>query len=532
MSTKNLTEKELMQQAVGRRGFLNFMGKGAVAGAAIAATQVIGCGEDDDTVIPAEEIQWDEETDIVIMGAGGAGLTAAIVAREADADVIVLEKAEAVGGTTAVSGGVLQASSTEQQRTLAMVMGDTPAKHAEYWYKASEKVADQERLQWLASEAPKSIQFLVDHGLEIETVYGVSHMPMVEDSLMVSRIHTMVPSETAASGARLVEALKAAADELNSEIRLQSTVEKLIMTRDGVVAGVRVTTDGEQKHIRARKGVILASGGFDHNKEMAKAYSPQQLWELETGVCYCAPTNTGDGIRLGMAAGGDLASGMSATVGYPGAVMGTTDEVNGLWVNMYGQRFVAEDSHYAYAMRRIFQQQDSIAHAIFDEATAELGGATLGGLFGRWSADLAVEIGNGTLIKADTLEALADAIGAHAVQLQATVAQWNQDMMNGGEDTMFQRRVSLRAMGDGPYYAFRITSVNLGSAGGLRINENAQVLNDKGEAIPGLYGAGWVTGGIVGTFYPGSGTAIATAIATGRAAGAHAAAQQDAMVAG
>jgi fumarate reductase flavoprotein subunit len=520
--------EEQQSRPVGRRGFLSYLGVGAAATAAMAATSVVGCADDDDLVEDADDINWDESTDIVIMGGGGAGLVAAIVALEAGAEVMVLEKADKLGGTTALSGGQVQASGTSFQQSLAMVSDDTPQRHAEYWMQASEGVADRELVELLASEAPNSIQFMVDQGLNYSGIYGVSHMPQVAPDLMVPRIHIPEADEenVLSGGARHVDVLKTAAEGLDADIRLESTVDALVTDDEDGVVGVRATVGGEERYIRARKGVIIAAGGFDHNTQMCHTYSPQQLWELETGVCYCAPTNQGDGIRLGQAAGGDLSSGMSATIGYPGATMGSTPGINGIWVNQYGQRFVAEDSHYAHAMRRVFHQQDGKAWAIFDQATAMLGGETLSGLFGRWSADLSSEISSGLILTAPTLTELADTVGIHAGQLEATVAAWNEDVVTNSADTVFERQANIAEIGEGPYYAFPVTSVNLGSCGGLRINTSAQVLDPEGEPIPGLYAAGMAAGGYIGTFYPGSGTAIMGTIVLGRISAAHAAARE------
>lgn len=530
MSDENYESEDKRESGpMDRRGFLSFATKGAMAGAALAATQVIGCGDSQEKVEDEDDIQWDEATELIIMGGGGAGLVAAIVAREAGTEVVVIEKADILGGTTALSGGQVQASGTSTQ--MGAVSGDTPEKHAEYWMQASEGVADPEIVQLLAEEAPNSIKFMEDHGLQYASVYGVSHMPQVDDELMVPRIHIPAGSEddNLQGGAAHVDVLKTSAEDLETDIRMESTVDGLVVDDEDGVVGVRATIGGEPRHIRATKGVIIAAGGFDHSKDMSHTFSPQQLWELETGVCYCTPTNVGEGIQLGMAAGADLASGLSGTIGYPAAVMGTNENINGLWVNRYGQRFVAEDSHYAHKMRKIYSQQGEMAYAIFDQETSELGGETLGGLFGNWSSDLSEEIASGKITKADTLADLADAIGVHAGQLESTVSTWNDEMANGGEDTLFDRQVALRPLGDGPYYAVRITSVNLGSCGGLRINTNAQVLDTEGEPIQGLYAAGMAAGGFIGTFYPGSGTAIMSTIVLGRMAGAHAAANSAEM---
>jgi fumarate reductase flavoprotein subunit len=287
---------------------------------------------------------------------------------------------------------------------------------------------------------------------------------------------------------------------------------------DGEVVGVTATIDGEDVNFGAEKAVILASGGMDWNTNLARAYSPQQLWELETGVCLCAEENTGDGMVMGMGVGADLA-GLGGTIGYPSLRIGRN--FPGIWVNRYGQRFVNEAGHYAYVMRAVFQQENHMAWGIFDDDVAALGGAQIGG----WSEDLSEEIANGTIKTGETLEDLADELGVDATALQATVDRWNADMAST-EDTLYGRTDALEPLETGPWYAARSTSTNLGSCGGLRIDTNARVMSLWGEPIPRLYAAGMVAGGFIGPYYPGSGTAILATVVFGRIAGQNAAATE------
>jgi urocanate reductase len=509
-------------RGLSRRSFLKGSA-GAAAGAGLAVTVIGGSGCED------LDDGWDDSADVIIMGAGGAGLVAAITAAEEGGEVIVLEKGDVIGGTTAVSGGQIQASGTLLQQT--QVTDDSTDKHAAWWLAASEGVADPELLGLLADEAADAVAFMENLGMTYGGLYAVSRIPSVSPDLLRARIHVpeVDPDDVLAGGARHIELLRRRAETLEVRLRLRETVEALYVHhhKDHEIVGVRTRrrlADGseEEWRIRARRGVILCAGGFDHNREMSRAHSPQQLWELDDGVCWSVPTNTGDGIRLGMAAGGDLASGMSATIGYPMATMGASDAVGGLWVNVHGQRFVAEDAHYAFAMRAVFAQERHLAWAIFDDDTAGLGGAALGGLFASWSEDLSDELDDGTLVRADTLEALGTALGCNGEQLQATVNLWNRDMDRDGVDTLLARSRARTRLGDGPYWALRIRSANLGSCGGLRINTRAEVRNRRGEVIRGLYAAGMNAGGFIGTFYPGSGTAVMATLVLGRVAGRNA----------
>ena len=516
---------------ISRRDFV----KGAALGAGVLADAgtLEGCGSAVPAPAPGVPDNWDDEADVVIVGAGGTGLVAAVAALEAalkadpeaEPSVTVLEKASVLGGTTAVSGGEIQASSTMFQ-WAAGVEDDTPEAHLQYWIAAAEGLADPELVRVMAEKAPDNIQWLVDHGVDYISVYGVSPIPYVDPAVMVPRIHVPAGKGEAAqvgTGAVLVETLAGAAREKGANFMLGTPVTGLVRDPDSGVIGVRAGIGGEEVYIEAKKAVILATGGFDHNQGMSRAFSPQQLWALETGECLAAPTNTGDGIKLAMELGADLA-GLDGTIGFASTMVGGAPlaagmpEVPGIWVNRYGQRFVNEGAHYAYAMRAVFQQEQHVAWAIFDEGVREMGGAAIGGIWGPWSDDLSEEIASGKVKTGDSPRALASAIGVNGERLEAALLKWNEDMATG-TDTIFRRQVGLVTLDRAPYYATQITEVNLGSCGGLRINTAAQVVDVNGEVIPRLYAGGMVAGGFIGPYYPGSGTAINSAVTFGRIAG-------------
>ena len=201
-------------------------------------------------------------------------------------------------------------------------------------------------------------------------------------------------------------------------------------------------------------------------------------------------------------------------------------EVPGIWVNKHGQRFINEGAHYAYAMRAVFQQEQHLAWAVFDEGVREMGGAAIGGIWGPWSEDLNEEISSGMVKSGDTLTALGSSIGMNGAQLETTVAKWNEDVERG-EDSLFHKEVGLVALNRAPYYATLVAEVNLGSCGGLKINTEAQVVDVNGEVIPRLYAGGMVAGGFIGPYYPGSGTALNSTVTFGRIAGENAVAEED-----
>jgi len=513
-----MTEEKERPIKVSRRDFV----KGAAVGAGLltGAGALASCGTAAAPAAPGMPAKWDKEADVVIVGAGGTGIVAAIEAADGGASVVVLEKAAIVGGTTSLSGAVIQASNTEFQRA-AGVEGDTPERHYQYWITAAEGQADPDLVKVLADNAPSNIQWLVDQGVEYAGVYGVDPIPYMDPELMVSRIHIPgPPGSQPAPGAGEqyhIRILYQVAQDKGAEFLLETPATGLVRDPEKGVLGVKAESGGEEMYVKANKAVILATSSFDHNEEMARAFSLQQLWAMEKGIVATVPTDTGDGIKMAMEIGADLA-GMGGTIGVPSPGIGGA-AAPGIWVNKYGQRFVNEAAHYAFASRAVFNQEQHLAWVIFDEKVKEQGGAPLG-----WSDDLSEEIASG-VVKTGPLSALAQLLGLNGAELEATVEKWNEDVA-GGEDTLFGKAAGLQAIDQGPYYAAQMMEWNLGSHGGVRINTSAQVLDVHGEVIPRLYAGGMVAGGIVGPYYPGSGTAICSTVCFGRIAAQKASAEE------
>lgn len=502
-----------------------FIKTATVAGAGVAAVNLFAFPTGSAHAAPIPE-KWDKEADVVIVGAGGAGLVAAIEAMENGASVLLLEKTGVAGGTTTLSGAVIQAANTKYQKEFAKVTDDTTDKHLQYWLLAGENQLDPDLVKLMADNGPTNIDWLVNHGVNYVNVYGVDPISYIDPKLMVPRIHVPGGAGTTAAagtGKFHVQALNDYATKKGAQFLFKTPVTALVRDpQKGVLGVVAKTADGKDLNVKANKAVILATSSFDQNKDMAKAFSPQQYWALTNGVVLSSPAATGDGIKMGMEIGADLA-GMGGTIGVPSTGIGTAS-VPGIWVNKYGQRFINEASHYAYAMRAIFDQELHEAWAIFDANGKKLGGKALGGLLGSFSDDLKKEIDAGTVKTGATVPELAKAMGVNADQLQLTIDKWNKDMA-AGKDTLFGKEVSLKALDTGPYFATKISEVNLGSIGGLKINPKAQVIDVHGAVIPRLYAGGMVAGGFIGPYYPGSGTAINATVTFGRIAGKNATAE-------
>ncbi|MPW27027.1 FAD-dependent oxidoreductase [Alkalibaculum sp. M08DMB] len=499
---------------ISRRDFI----KGSVAGAVgVAAMGVLGgCSQS----TSSNNVSWDKEVDVLIVGGGGTGLAAALQAVSDGANVLVLEKAGIAGGTTSYSGGVMQAAATKYQKEYTNFKDDSPENHFQLWLKAGEGFVDEELVKDLAYGAPEHIEWLTDIGIKFTSVYGHTHIPYVDESLFADRIHVYEGGGGEGGGTVLIMAMLNAAIEKGAQIEYETEVTKLVTNDDGEVVGVIAKQGESEIKVKANKGVILAASSIDQNVEMAKDLSPQHHWDLTSQICLAAASDTGDGIRMAMEIGAAV-SGFGGTIDFCGKTGAATDNRIPLFpsyiVNKKGNRFVCEDATYAYHYRAIFQQEkqlDGPTYMIFGESSLA-GGAP-------WTEEsVAKDVAEGVVFKANTIEELAKLISVDSDNLVSTMEKWNKDMQNE-KDTQFDRKTGLSPI-SGPFYAYKNVSFNLGSIGGVKINVDAQALKPNGDPIPGLYAGGMNAGGWIGPYYPGSGTAIIGLIHWGRKAGAHAA---------
>jgi fumarate reductase flavoprotein subunit len=453
---------------------------------------------------------WDEEFDVVVAGAGGAGLVAALAAAEAGASVLLLEKRDEVGGATGMSGGIIHAAGTQCQKA-AGVIDDTPEKHAQYWLAAAEGWVDEALVRKLAEDAPAGVAWLAERGMTYSYVYAVDDIPLVDRALMPARLHIPTGAgedwKQTKGGGIYTEHLRGLAEAQGVVIRTASPMLDLVASAGGGVAGVVAQAGDQVARVRARRGVVLATGGFSRNVDMAREYAARLHWEQGVALKIAPKAAVGDGIRAGRRLGAALA-GLSGSISYPLTGVGRMEPdgtIPGIWINRHGQRFVNEAAHYGYVMREVYRQEAHLVWAVWDQHGADAGAA-------------------GEDFKADTLEGLAQALGVPPDALARTVAQWNQDVA-GGADRLFLKAGGLQPVDTPPFRAGVITYANVGSLGGLRIDVQARVLDQAGVPIPRLYAAGMTAGGFIGEFYPGSGTAITATLVFGRLAGAGAAAE-------
>ncbi|GAX02546.1 flavoprotein [Secundilactobacillus pentosiphilus] len=467
------------------------------------------------------EVKFDASYDVVVVGAGGAGLAAAAEAARNGLSVYISEKSGIPGGTTNFSGGVVQAAGTKLQKTTTKYKDDTPEKHAKLWLKAGENTVNPDLVKDLAEGAPKNIEWLSKLGLNWISVYGHCHIPYVDDADFADRIH-VYDNGTGTGGGMgdglvLTQTLLKAAQEAGAVIEYEAPAIALVQDQSSkAVHGVKVRHQGTDELIEAKRGVILAMASIDHNPALAKAFNQQHYNDLMYNTCLSAKSDTGDGLMMGLSAGAAV-SGMGGTIDFCGKTgNGTNNQIPTIpliFVNGAGKRFVCEDATYAYQYRAIFQQEKQLeapTYMIFDGDSIHEPGSV-------WTEEtLAKDVADGVVKKAQSVAQLAELLHIPEANLNDTIKTWNQNMA-AQKDLEFGRRTGLKPL-HAPFYAYHNQATNLGAIGGLTINVDGQVLDDFDRPIQGLYAAGLNAGGWIGPYYPGSGTAISGIVHQGRKA--------------
>ncbi len=448
--------------------------------------------------------------DVIVIGAGGAGLTAAISAKEAGANVIVLEKMGVIGGNTAISGGEMAAPNNWLQQEQGIE--DSVEQFKEDIMVGGDNEANEALVSVLAENALDAAMWLKD---DINVPF--------EDYMLFfgghSVMRSLVPEN--ASGSTITSSLKAKADELGIQVLTQTEATQLLM-EDGKVNGVVANTKDGEITYHANKAVIIATGGFGSNVEMRKQYNPDMDEKI---LSTCTVGSTGDGITMAQAIGADVTD-MEYIQTYP-----TCDIDSGLLlyvgdvrlagrailVNKEGKRFVEELERRDVISLAVTEQTDQVSYLFFDE-----NGLAAADIMDAHSHEYDKLIEEGKLVKADTIEEAAEHFEIDAAALKETVETFNQ-YAKDGKDLDFNLRGTLTPFADeGPYYIMVSKPAVHHTMGGLVINTDAQVIDTAGNVIPGLYAAGEVTGDIHGTNRLGS-DAIADIIVFGRIAGQNAA---------
>lgn len=485
--------------------------------------------------------------DLIIVGAGGAGLSAAVTAKDLGVkNVLVLEKMPVIGGNTLRCASAFNAADPDRQKALPM----TETLKEAVVKAISEKPVSEEHAKLMADVKAKYEAYLKSgsktlfdcpewHALQ--TYNGgdkVGHIPLIRQysNNVLDTLHWMQSKGSpvmdrvsqgagalwqrthqldAPAGLGLIDPLYQSAVKQGVNFKLGMRVQDLILNDKGRVIGVTATDKvGNKYEFTSKDGVILATGGYSQNKEMRQKSAPHLTPEM---VSTNQPGATGDGIVIATRHGADT-TGMNYVQVYPlatpgtGALQGRARKMSGLDdvidVNKNGERFVKEDARRDEFVAAIKKQPGGVVYDINDSSIVKP--------LNSFNEDVETLVSIGRIYKADSLADLAKQLGMPADKLEATVAEFNK-MVEAKNDPKFGRKLFDRPIVKPPFYATpRAPSIHH-TMGGLQISTNAQVLDKKAKPIPGLYAAGEVTGGIHGSNRLG-GNATADVLTFGRIA--------------
>ena len=520
----------------------------AIKEAAAAALTAAGLNPDDYKTAVENNATAEDSTvdaDVVVVGAGGAGMTAAITAAAEGKTVVILESQSMVGGNSVRATGGMNAGKTVYQdenefgesagvektlKTAAEKYADNETITAlaktvsEQWaaYQANptgyfdsvelmeldtmiggKGINDPELVETLCANSADAIDWLDEHGI---TLHNVSSF----GGASVKRIHRPVNAEgkTVSVGSYMIPLLQENCEKAGVKMMLDTTATEILTDANGAAVGVKATgASGETVTVNA-KAVVLASGGFGANLDMVVKYKP----ELKGFMTTNAPGIQGQGIEMAQAIG-------AATVDMDQIQIHPTVEANtaaliteglrgdgAILINEEGQRFIDEVGTRDVVSAAEIAQTGSYSWLVVDQAMVDASSVIQG------------YIKKGYTVTGETYEELGKAMGVDAAAFAETMDKWN-GYVEAKNDPDFGRTSFANPLNTAPYYAVKVTAGVHHTMGGLKINANTEVLNEKGEVIPGLFAAGEVTGGVHGANRLG-GNAVADFTVFGRIAGA------------
>ena len=453
----------------------------------------------------AEDVS--KEADVVIIGAGGAGLSAAVAAVETGVKVIVLEATPIIGGNTLRGEATYNTADAERQGPMGIE--DSAENHYEQTMKGGYSINNPDLVKTMTSKALDGLHWLESYGLEFK--------PEVFTPIggMWQRGHQVVVEEGIPGGTAFIGVLKKAVEAKGAEIITNARATKLIKENGRVVA-VEADYNGGTLTVKAGKAVVITTGGFAANSELASKYDTRVKPGMKTSN---APSSTGDGIVLAEGAGAalvDMDKIQIHPLGDPTA--GGVADFIGQWmgaeyyvfVNKEGKRFVSETEKRDVMANAEIAQEGSTMYLLVDSS----------GVTPEWMNNINDLIERGQSVKADTIAELAEKIGVNPENLQATIDEYNTVVETKNDP--YGKTLFKTPFATPPYYASQRVPTMHYCMGGVKINTDAQVIDVDGNVIPGLYAAGEVTGGVHGGNRLG-GNSFPDITVFGRIAGANAA---------
>lgn len=447
-----------------------------------------------------------ETVDVVIIGSGGAGLSAAIEASKAGASVIVLEQMPKAGGNTLISGSGYNA--VDPKRQGAMGIEDSTDLFFDQTMESGDSKNDPELVRILVDGAYDGVEFLESFGMEwqdeISTapggLYQRRHMPA-----------------NGALGVPMINALLKGAEEGNVRIMLNTKATEIVMDNNKVVGVIAEGKTGNKITLNVNKGVVIATGGFSANVEMREQYNT--IWPtLDKNVLTTNhPGADGSGIELATNIGADLVDmeyiqlfpyGNPKNGSMTGSIMKQPE--NAIYLNSEGLRFVDEYGRRDVVSSAILAQTDSLMFVIVDGKTYVDDNAPT-----DFGTTIGEEVASSRSVKGNTIEEL-----AVAMNMDPKIVKKEVDKYNAGVDAKNDvfGKTPMNKIDTAPYYGSPRTPTVHHTMGGIKINSDTQVLNKDGEVINGLYAAGEVVGGVHGSNRVGA-NALSEIIVFGRIAG-------------
>lgn len=525
--------EKLLSKNFSRRDFLRTAGTtGAIAATAGILTVPDRLAA---AAAPAAQVTFDREADVVVIGSG-TGNVPAIKAAVDGLKALVIEKGAHVGGTTAISGGGLWIPNNYQMQAAGIA--DSREDALEYLHRATFGQSSEDMLETYVDNCNTMIEFLRSLGIEFQlATWFNDYYPEFPGGKPLGRQLAPVSTiEGASGGGALIQMLHRAAEERGVEYMVETTAKRLIVDESGAVVGVTVESGGQEINIQAHRGVVLATGGFDHNADMVASF-------LRGPVYYpsAVETNTGDGHIMGMALGAGLRN-MNEVWGWPvyynedyqvsiPALAYEIGKPGTIVVNKHGHRFMNEASAYDTAVRTFYTWDNGAQEYM------NIPGYLITDSVNRANYTLAYTASGAEvpawIKKADTLAELAEMLDIDAEVLQTTVDKFNEGAAQGLDpefhrgESAFDKQTGgdnqrtdianpcLAPVSEPPFYAVLLWPGALGTSGGLQINTKAQVLDVWGNPIPRLYAIGNVSGAVMGAGYPGGGATIGSGMTYG-----------------
>lgn len=477
-----------------------------------------------------------EKSQVIVIGAGGAGLVAAATIADLGGKVIVLEKAPMIGGNTARSEGRMSAMDPEPeklvpmndqlkavvekalsyktdnpeilelQKTVKKQMDEHYAAGKKYLFDSPELFALQTLIGGNGTADPKLVLTMAKNAtaamnwLEKQSDMKWAHIGRKYADPGIGGLYPRAQAPVAADGvtpistySSYIAPLAAKVEKSGNKIILNMKATGLLKNNGRVVGVAAEDKDGNKFEFYGSHGVLLATGGYGANKDMVKKYNGLKVFATSN-----TPNSTGDGIIIGEKAGAALEGMKDIQIhphGNPGTgtleshIAGRTPDTP--YVNIHGKRFVDETGRRDEISHGILAQDKQICYSIYDVKSLETKKLQ------QKQVDIALKTGE--MVSADSLDELAAKTGINAANLKATIAEYNKAMKEKNPKLLTIPKAMLGDTVDKPpYFAVPLTTTIHHSMGGLKINGQTQVLDKNGKPIPGLYAAGEVTGGIHG----------------------------------